>query len=103
MQFYLNSYIITILNLTFATISKFAELYSILIVIRLSLSWLPKLNAFNEPYATLYGMVDPYLKFFRGMIPHIFGMDLSPVLALLFLQNIVIIFEHIHIDINVVE
>lgn len=100
MQFYLSHYIITMINLSFSTVSKFAELYSILIVIRLSLGWLPKLNAFNEPYATLYGMVDPYLRFFRGMVPTVFGVDLSPVLALLFLQNLIIIFEHVRMEMS---
>nr|YP_010337876.1 hypothetical protein MW591_pgp154 [Timspurckia oligopyrenoides]UNJ17461.1 hypothetical protein [Timspurckia oligopyrenoides] len=92
------SVLISTLNLVFISVARFTELYVVLILIRLSLGWLPNLNTYNEPYYTLYRLTDPYLKLFRGIVPYIFGMDLSPILAILFLQNLMVIFQNIHLE-----
>nr|ARO91051.1 conserved hypothetical plastid protein [Flintiella sanguinaria] len=90
--------LISTLNLVFMSVARFTEIYIVLILLRLSLGWLPNLNAYNEPYFTLYRLTDPYLKLFRGIVPYIFGMDISPILAILFLQNIMVIFQNIHLE-----
>lgn len=55
------------------------------LVARILLSWFPGVqgNALVRPIITV---CDPYLNLFRNVIPPIFGLDLSPVLALLLLQ-----------------
>lgn len=54
-------------------------------VSRILLSWFPGLqgNALVRPIITI---VDPYLNLFRNTVPPVFGLDLSPILAILLLQ-----------------
>lgn len=67
-------------------------IYSILILVRILLSWLPRL----PDIPTVRGLVqficdltDPYLNIFRRILPPIggsgFGLDLSPMVALIVL------------------
>ena len=40
----------------------------------------------NEPFQTLKQFTDPFLSLFRGVIPSIGGMDLSPMLGFFLLR-----------------
>nr|QVQ56842.1 hypothetical protein [Erythrocystis saccata] len=86
------------LNLVFTSISSFSEIYLILILLKLSLAWLPTVNWYNEPFCSLNRLTDPYLRLFRGTIPMIFGMDMSPMLGIIFLQCLTVIFNNIRIE-----
>lgn len=86
------------INLIFTSIANFSEIYLILILLKLSLAWLPTVNWYTEPFCSLNRLTDPYLKLFRGTIPMIFGMDMSPMLGIIFLQCITVIFNNIHIE-----
>jgi YggT family protein len=50
------------------------------ITARVLLSWIPQAQgvALLQP---IYQITDPYLNLFRGIIPPVFGLDLSPLLA----------------------
>lgn len=63
----------------------FFNIYQNVLVARILLSWFPGLqnNALVRPLITV---CDPYLGLFRNVVPPIFGLDLSPVVALLLLQ-----------------
>ena len=86
------------LNLIFTSIASFSEIYLILILLKLSLAWFPTVNWYNEPFCSLNRLTDPYLKLFRGTIPMIFGMDMSPMLGIIFLQCLTVIFNNIRIE-----
>ena len=86
------------LNLIFTSIANFSEIYLILILVKLSLAWFPTVNWYNEPFCSLNRLTDPYLKLFRGTIPMIFGMDMSPMLGIIFLQCLTVIFNNIRIE-----
>lgn len=86
------------LNLIFTSIANFSEIYLILILLKLSLAWFPTVNWYNEPFCSLNRLTDPYLKLFRGTIPMIFGMDMSPMLGIIFLQCLTVIFNNIRIE-----
>nr|QCI07785.1 hypothetical protein [Pleonosporium borreri] len=90
--------IINSLNLIFTSIANFSEIYLILILLKLSLAWFPTVNWYNEPFCSLNRLTDPYLKLFRGTIPMIFGMDMSPMLGIIFLQCLTVIFNNIRIE-----
>nr|QCI08081.1 hypothetical protein [Plumaria plumosa] len=90
--------IIYSLNLIFTSIANFSEIYLILILLKLSLAWFPTVNWYNEPFCSLNRLTDPYLKLFRGTIPMIFGMDMSPMLGIIFLQCLTVIFNNIRIE-----
>jgi YggT family protein len=59
---------------------NFISIYNTVITARILLSWFPQAQgvAALQP---VYQITDPYLNLFRGIIPPIFGLDLSPILA----------------------
>nr|YP_009346759.1 hypothetical protein [Gracilaria firma]APR74294.1 hypothetical protein [Gracilaria firma]UAD84267.1 hypothetical protein [Gracilaria changii] len=90
--------IINSFNLVFTSIANFSEIYLISILLKLSLAWFPTVNWYNEPFCSLNRLTDPYLKLFRGTIPMIFGMDMSPMLGIIFLQCLTVIFNNIQLE-----
>lgn len=76
---------ISIINILFQT-------YTLLLFARILTSWLPELHQYQVvKFICLY--TDPYLNFFRRFIPPLGMIDISPILAFLFLgvlQNIVV-------------
>eukprot|EP00871_Galdieria_phlegrea_P000714 jgi/Galph1/1643/GphlegSOOS_G328.1 len=64
---------------------NFFSLYSNLLIVRVLLSWFPA--AQNQPLLRpLYTVCDPYLNLFRSVIPPVFGVDFSPIVAFTALQ-----------------
>jgi YggT family protein len=66
--------------------SNFLNIYNLIITARVLLSWFPQAQgvAALQP---VYAITDPYLNIFRGLIPPIFGLDLS-ILPAFFLLNV---------------
>jgi YggT family protein len=69
-------------------ISTFIGIYTLLLVIRVLLTWFPNVNWFDPPFSVLSQLTDPYLNLFRSIIPPLGGMDFSPMLAIILLQMI---------------
>jgi uncharacterized protein YggT (Ycf19 family) len=65
---------------------NFLSLYNLVITARILLSWFPQAQgvAVLQP---VYAITDPYLNVFRGVIPPLFGLDFSPIIAF-FLLNL---------------
>lgn len=78
------------MNLFLAKINHFIDtfitFYSILIVLRIFLSWLPDIDWDKQPVKFVRLACDPYLDFFRAFVPPLGGLDFSPIVALLFLN-----------------
>ncbi|MFQ4144397.1 YggT family protein [Chlorogloeopsis sp. ULAP02] len=74
------------MDLLIATLATFIQIYSTLLIIRVLLSWFPNINWYNQPFAALSQVTDPYLNIFRNIIPPLGGIDLSPILAFLLLN-----------------
>jgi len=64
----------------------FITIYTYLLIIRVLLTWFPTVNWYNQPFAALSQITDPYLNLFRSIIPPIGGLDLSTLLAIILLQ-----------------
>ena len=66
--------------------ANFLSIYNLIITARILLSWFPQAQgiAVLQP---VYAITDPFLNIFRGVIPPIFGLDLSPIAAF-FLLNV---------------
>eukprot|EP00527_Entomoneis_sp_CCMP2396_P006461 CAMPEP_0198136866 /NCGR_PEP_ID=MMETSP1443-20131203/435_1 /TAXON_ID=186043 /ORGANISM="Entomoneis sp., Strain CCMP2396" /LENGTH=199 /DNA_ID=CAMNT_0043798153 /DNA_START=58 /DNA_END=657 /DNA_ORIENTATION=- len=64
---------------------NFLSIYNLVITARILLSWFPQAQgvAVLQP---VFAITDPYLNLFRGLIPPIFGLDLSPLLAFFLLS-----------------
>lgn len=62
------------------------NLYSILIVLRIFLSWIPSIDWGQQPTKFVREITDAYLDIFRRFIPPIGMLDISPIIALIVLQ-----------------
>jgi uncharacterized protein YggT (Ycf19 family) len=63
----------------------FLSIYNIVITARVLLSWFPQAQEIGllQP---VFQITDPYLNLFRGIIPPVFGLDLSPLAAFFLLS-----------------
>ncbi|MBN3908866.1 MAG: YggT family protein [Nostoc sp. NMS1] len=68
------------------TLASFIQIYTVLLIIRVLLTWFPNINWYNQPFTTLSQITDPYLNLFRSIIPPLGGMDFSAMLAIILLQ-----------------
>lgn len=59
---------------------NFISIYNTVITARILLSWFPQAQGIGV-LQPVFQITDPYLNLFRGIIPPIFGLDLSPILA----------------------
>lgn len=68
------------------SIAGFIKYYNLLVTIRIYLSWFPNINLYMQPFLSLKKITDPFLLLFRGLVPNIFGFDLSPILGFMLLN-----------------
>lgn len=61
-------------------IIKFLEIYKLVLVARILLTWLPSINWYNQPFKFIRDITDPILAPFSRLIPPIGGIDFSPML-----------------------
>ncbi|MDJ0736332.1 MAG: YggT family protein [Nostocaceae cyanobacterium] len=72
--------------LLITTLVTFIQIYTTLLIIRILLSWFPNIDWYNQPFAALSQITDPYLNLFRSIIPPLGGIDFSPILAFIVLR-----------------
>lgn len=72
-------YIVKIVNDIF-------NLYFILIILRIFLTWIPSINWEQQPFKAVREVTDLYLDVFRRFIPPVGGLDFSPIIAIIVLQ-----------------
>ena len=75
------------LHMTHALDSSTFSQYNLVITVRILLSWFPQAQGIGA-LQPVYAITDPYLNLFRGLIPPIFGLDLSPILAFFLLSTL---------------
>ena len=61
------------------------EVYSWLLIIRILLTWFP-VDPYNPVVRFIARVTDPFLRLFRGILPPIGMLDLSPILAFIVLN-----------------
>ena len=72
-------------------LASLVRLYTIVIVVRIVLSWFPPGGgAMSMVHDWLYRITEPVLGPVRRRLPPLGGLDLSPIVVLLFLQLIVV-------------
>jgi YggT family protein len=69
-----------------AVVARTLEIYSLILLVRVLLSWFPNLDWSNPLLSTVSSITDPYLNVFRGLIPPLGGLDLSAIVAFLALS-----------------
>lgn len=65
----------------FAVVNVAFQVYSYLIIIRILLSWI-RHNPYQPIIRFIYEITEPYLSFFRKIVPPFGPMDFSPIVAL---------------------
>ncbi|NDJ16247.1 YggT family protein [Myxacorys almedinensis] len=74
------------LALLLTTLNSFISIYTVLLIIRILLTWFPTVDWYKQPFALLSQLTDPYLNLFRSIIPPLGGIDFSPILGFLALN-----------------
>ncbi|MBE9116363.1 YggT family protein [Lusitaniella coriacea LEGE 07157] len=67
---------------------SFIQIYSLLLIVRILLTWFQTMEWANQAASVLSPVTDPYLNIFRSFIPPLGGIDFSPMLAIFVLQII---------------
>ena len=62
------------------------SIYTIVLIVRVLLSWFPNLDWGNPVLSAVSSITDPYLNIFRGLIPPLGGLDLSAIIAFIALN-----------------
>lgn len=62
------------------------EIYSLVLLVRIILSWIPNLDRSNPLVDALHQVTDPVLEPVRRMLPSTGMIDLSPLIVLLLLH-----------------
>lgn len=75
-----------IATLIVASLENFLNLYFILLLLRVLLTWFQTASWAQQVMGVVSPVTDPYLNLFRSIIPAVGGMDFSPILAFLALQ-----------------
>jgi YggT family protein len=73
-------------SLLLSVLGRTLEIYSLILLVRVLLSWFPNLDWGNPVLSTVSSITDPYLNAFRGLIPPLGGLDLSAIVAFLALS-----------------
>ena len=82
-------------------IIKLINLYEIVIIAWVIMGWLQMFNAlpYSRPIhmimGILYRLADPFLGFFRRILPPVGGLDLSPLVAIIALEVVKILLREI--------
>lgn len=67
-------------------LSRTVSIYTLVLLVRVLLSWFPNLDWSNPLLSSVSAITDPYLNAFRGLIPPLGGIDLSALVAFIALQ-----------------
>lgn len=67
-------------------ISTLIYIETVLILVRVALSWFPGIDPWNPLVRVLRALVDPVLRPFRRIVPTFGGIDFSPVVAIIVLR-----------------
>ncbi|KAL1211600.1 putative YlmG protein 1-2 [Cardamine amara subsp. amara] len=77
-----SGYLNTPLTVVAAGLSKWLDIYSGVLMVRVLLSWFPNIPWDRQPLSAIRDLCDPYLNLFRNVIPPVFDtLDVSPLLA----------------------
>ena len=74
------------LSFLLQVLAQTLSIYTLVLLVRVLLSWFPNLDWSNPLLSTVSSITDPYLNAFRGLIPPLGGFDLSAIVAFIALN-----------------
>jgi YggT family protein len=69
-----------------SSLVSFLQIYWILLIVRILLSWFQTAEWAGQIISFLAPVTDPYLNIFRSIIPPLGGLDISAILAIILLS-----------------
>ena len=66
------------LSFLLQVLAQTLSIYTLVLLVRVLLSWFPNLDWSNPLLSTVSSITDPYLNAFRGLIPPLGGLDRGP-------------------------
>ena len=70
-------------------LANFLAFYTLILFVRVLLTWFPNIDWDKNPWLTLRQITDPYLNIFRNLVPPLMGqIDLTPIVGFLVMQYI---------------
>ncbi|HSK47809.1 MAG TPA: YggT family protein [Coriobacteriia bacterium] len=73
-----------------AIVSAIGQFYATLIIVYVLMSWFPISGIFADLYQVLASIVEPYIGLFRRIVPPLGMIDITPIVALLVLQWVIV-------------
>nr|BAN65679.1 YGGT family domain protein, putative [Babesia bovis] len=70
------------------------RIFRFLLYIRNLLEWLPQANPYIFPFDAIYQATNAYIKPFQSMIPVLYGVDISTVIAFFILERLEYLLSH---------
>lgn len=67
-------------------IASCLNIYTLLIIARIFLTWFPNFNWNIEPFKTMSQVTDPFLNVFQNLLPPIANIDFTPIFGIMVLQ-----------------
>lgn len=68
------------------SIAQIFQIIYMLLILRILLTWFPNIDWWKQPFKFLHEFSEPIFAPFRKLIPPIGGLDISPILAFIFLN-----------------
>lgn len=69
-------------------LQQFVGFYEWILTVRVILYWFPNFNPYSFPFSIITYVSYPFLRLFSGILPSLFGMDLSLYVGFLCLEAI---------------
>ena len=82
-------------NFIFQFLNLLLTVFTVAILIRVLLTWIPNLDPSNPLVKLLSQVTDPLLLPARRFIPPVGGMDLSPIVVILVLQGLLMLLQRL--------
>lgn len=79
------------------TLEYLLNVYLLILLIRVTFAWFPNVEWYKQPFYSILMLADPYLKLFRGIVPQVFGIDLSMIFGFIFIQSLIELLQGITI------
>jgi YggT family protein len=67
-------------------LASLINLYTMILFVRIILTWVPSIDWYKQPFQVLKAITDPPLNLARSVIPPIGMLDLSPIVVFLVLS-----------------
>ncbi len=72
-------------------VAQLFQLIWLVMILRILLTWFPNIDWWKQPFKFLNDVTEPIFAPFRGLIPPIGGLDLSPIVPFLCFEVIRVI------------